>query len=108
MSNATRISVARESEVPEGGTKTVCLNRRSVLICKSDGEFYAIANECSHAFQALEGGRIRNGWIACPAHGAKFDLKTGSPITPPATEAVSTFPVEVVDGIIFIDISGIA
>ncbi len=68
---------------------------RSILICNSDGQFFAVENKCSHAEELLECGRIRNGWISCPAHGARFDLETGEAISPPAKDAIMTFPVRV-------------
>jgi 3-phenylpropionate/trans-cinnamate dioxygenase ferredoxin subunit len=53
--------------------------------------------ECSHAEEKLECGRIRNGWISCPAHGARFSLETGEAMNHPATLPIQTFPIRIVD-----------
>jgi 3-phenylpropionate/trans-cinnamate dioxygenase ferredoxin component len=52
---------------------------------------------CSHAFETLECGRVRNGWISCPVHGARFDLETGAPMNPPATLPIEIYEVKVED-----------
>ncbi len=71
---------------------------RAMLICHSAGAFFVIENRCSHAEEPLDCGRVRNGWIACPVHGARFDLATGAAINPPAQNPITSFPVRVVDG----------
>ena len=87
------IAVAQRDELQPGSAKVVSVGGRSILLCNSDDRIFAIENLCSHAEQPLECGRIRNGWIACPTHGARFDLETGEPLNPPATEPIATFPV---------------
>ena len=89
------IAVAQRAEVQPGSAKVVTVGDRSILLCNSDDRIFAIENLCSHAEQPLECGRIRNGWIACPTHGARFDLETGEPLNPPATEPIATFPVRI-------------
>lgn len=103
-----RIRVACLADLADGQKQALCVRGQPILVCNSGGQVYAIANECSHAFQQLEGGRIMAGWIACPAHGARFDLATGEPLNPPASEPIQTFPVIIENGDVFVDISGIA
>jgi 3-phenylpropionate/trans-cinnamate dioxygenase ferredoxin component len=66
------------------------------LLCLDEGQVYAVENRCSHLEEPLACGRVKWGWIACPAHGTRFDLATGEPMNPPATEPIRTFPVRVV------------
>lgn len=98
MTDRHFIPVAMEGEIPPGTVKAVTIEGRSILLCNSDGHVYAIENICSHAQEPLECGRMRHGWIACPAHGARFDLETGEPMNAPATEPIATFPVRVAGG----------
>jgi len=65
----------------------------SVLICRVDGEYYAVANRCSHASQPLATGRLWGCELTCPLHGARFDVRTGQALSAPATEPIRTFPV---------------
>jgi len=38
--------------------------------------------------------------VVCPRHGARFSIKTGEALTPPAFEPVSKLPVRVEDGVV--------
>jgi len=78
----------------------------SVLLVQSAGSFHAIADRCSHADQELACGMVRNGWIACPAHGTRFLLETGEPLNPPANEAIEVYPLRIVDGLVEICLEG--
>ena len=94
----------RVSDLPPGAQKTLCLAGHPILLVNDGGTILAIANECSHAFMALEGGRVMNGWIACPAHGARFDLATGEALGTPATAPVQTYRVRVEGGLVFVEL----
>lgn len=85
------------SDLPAGSKKAVELQGKSILLCNSNGQIFAVSNICSHAEEKLECGRMSNGWIGCPVHGARFDLATGRAKNPPATRPISTFPVRLVD-----------
>ena len=87
-------------ELGDAMTKAVTVGGRAIVLCQSGGELFAIEDKCSHADEPLACGRIRNGWIACPAHGGRFDLETGEAVGPPATEPIRTYPVRVVGGMI--------
>lgn len=66
-----------------------------ILVCHTRGEHYAIENRCTHQDTALHEGRMRNGFISCPLHGVRFELKTGEPRGDLTRIPVRTFPVEV-------------
>jgi 3-phenylpropionate/trans-cinnamate dioxygenase ferredoxin component len=100
MSDPDFIRAVGAAAVAEGGAAAVELAGQSLLICRSEGDYFAIENKCSHADSPLECGRIRRGWIACPAHGARFDLETGAPMGSPAIMPIRTFPLRVVEGFI--------
>ena len=70
---------------------------KPLLLCNAAGKLYAIANRCSPNDKPLERGRIGNGWIACPTHGARFDLATGKALCLPATLPVTSYALRVVD-----------
>ncbi|OPZ71639.1 MAG: 3-phenylpropionate dioxygenase ferredoxin subunit [bacterium ADurb.Bin478] len=46
------------------------------------------------------------GKIACPSHGALFELASGAALTPPAYEAVTVYPVTVENGVVRINVTG--
>lgn len=95
MSEKTFVAVAKIDELPPGGRKVVEAGGVEIVLCNSKDTIFAIRNLCSHADEKLDCGRIKGGWIACPVHGARFDLETGKPLNPPATHAVDTYEVRV-------------
>jgi nitrite reductase/ring-hydroxylating ferredoxin subunit len=94
--------VATQDEIPPGQSRTVSLEGRDLLICNAGGEFYAIDNRCPHAGASFEGGRIRGRLIACPLHGARFDLTNGKCLGG-AYKPLSCFPVKLEDGQVSVD-----
>jgi 3-phenylpropionate/trans-cinnamate dioxygenase ferredoxin component len=94
------------SELPPGEKKAIDVNGASVLICNSNDRLYAVSNICSHARERLECGRMSRGWIACPVHGARFDLATGRAMNPPAKEPIATYEVRAVDDWIEVAVGG--
>jgi len=95
MSEKTFFAVAKVDEVPAGTKKVVNVNGNDILLCNTSGRIFAVRNLCSHAYETLECGRLRNGWISCPVHGARFDLETGTPMNPPASMPIDTFEVRI-------------
>jgi 3-phenylpropionate/trans-cinnamate dioxygenase ferredoxin component len=71
-----------------------------VAVYNIDGEFLAIEDVCTHDGEGLAGGVVENGEVTCPRHGARFSLRTGRALSPPAYEPVRTFRTRVMDGIV--------
>lgn len=92
-------------ELAPNASRAVELDGVNVLVCHAGGEFYAVINECTHQASALEGGRIRNCFISCPLHGARFDLRDGSTKGQLTQVPLKTFPVRVVDGQVEVAVS---
>jgi 3-phenylpropionate/trans-cinnamate dioxygenase ferredoxin subunit len=95
MSEKTFVAVAKLEDLPAGGKLVVEVNGTSIILVKTNDRIFAVRNLCSHAYEALDCGRVRNGWISCPVHGARFDLETGDPINPPATMPIDTYEVRI-------------
>jgi len=98
------VEVARESEFEDTDRKQVVLDGRDVLILKIEGEFFALHNVCTHAFALMIGGMVEGHEIECPLHGARFDVRTGMNLTPPAVRPLAVFETRTEDGIVFIRI----
>ena len=92
------IDVASAQELAPGAWKIVDVEGRLVAVFNLEGEFFAIEDVCTHDGGELTGGEIEDGCIACPRHGARFDIRTGAVLSPPAYEDVLTFPVRVDQG----------
>jgi 3-phenylpropionate/trans-cinnamate dioxygenase ferredoxin component len=92
------------AEVADGQALRVEVEGLDVAIVRDGEDFYAIEDECSHAAVALSEGDVEGCEIECWMHGSRFDLRTGKPIGPPATEPVPIFPVQLDGTDVLIDI----
>ncbi|HEX2894939.1 MAG TPA: non-heme iron oxygenase ferredoxin subunit [Marmoricola sp.] len=92
------------TDVAEGGVVRVEVDGLAVAIVHTGEDFYAIEDECSHAAVALSEGEVEGCEIECWMHGSRFDLRTGKPTGPPATEPVPIFPVRLEGADVLVDI----
>lgn len=106
MSEIEYVKVCAVDDVSPGSVISATINGRIIAIVHgTDGEFYAIYDECSHAAVPLSEGEVDGCTLECWLHGSRFDLRTGRPISPPATVAVPVFPVEIRDGYVFVSLT---
>lgn len=98
------IEVATIYEIPENAVLSVEVEGLELAIFRIDGAFYAIEDLCTHADAALSDGFIEGSVVYCPLHGAKFDVKTGRALCPPAYEPVRVFPLRLQDERIEVEI----
>lgn len=90
--------VAAVGELPPGAWRTLEIDDTLIAVFNLDGEYYAVENVCTHEYAELTEGEVRGGVVACPLHGAEFDLRTGEALSPPAYEPLATFEVRVCEG----------
>jgi len=93
------------AEVAQDRALAVTLDDVEVAVVRQGEEFFALQDVCSHGHVALSEGEVADCAIECWLHGSTFDLRTGKPTVPPASEPVSTFPVEVRGDDIFVDVT---
>jgi 3-phenylpropionate/trans-cinnamate dioxygenase ferredoxin component len=79
----------------DGETKSIPAGRRMIAIARTEGQFFAIEDICTHDGAELAGGEIEGMEIICPRHGARFCLRTGQALTPPAYEPVRVFETKI-------------
>jgi 3-phenylpropionate/trans-cinnamate dioxygenase ferredoxin component len=91
----TYVKVCALADLPDNSTMAVEIDGTPVCVVKSQGEVSALLDECSHADVALSDGEVEAGAVECWLHGSRFDLRTGKPTGPPATQAVPIFPVRI-------------
>ena len=92
---AEYIALARTTDIPPGRVTVYEVGDRQIAICNVDGTFYAIDDVCTHDGGSLDQGQLEGDEIECPRHGARFDVKTGRPLTLPAVMPVASYPVQV-------------
>ena len=94
------ISVAAAIDFPPGTFRTVDVEGTPVAVFNIDGNYYAVADLCTHEAETLSDGKVDALEITCPRHGARFSLVTGEALSPPAYEPVTTFPVRLQAGMV--------
>ncbi|MFK7159543.1 Rieske (2Fe-2S) protein [Marinospirillum sp. MEB164] len=97
-------SLATTTELAEGQL-LICTTSAGdeVLLTRLQGAVHAVENACSHDGRSFEGGCIEgDGLLVCPRHGARFCLRTGKALTPPAYTDLETYSVKEEEGRIFI------
>ena len=89
------VFAAKVSDVPNPGRKLVIVDDHLVALFQVDGSFYALDDVCTHDGGPLADGELCGFEIACPRHGARFDIRDGRALTMPATKATNAHEVRV-------------
>jgi len=87
--------VAKVSEIADPGCITVECDERIVVVFLVEGSYYCLDDVCTHDGGPLGDGPLTGCEIACPRHGAKFDIRTGKAITMPATQDTQSHEVRI-------------
>ena len=69
-----------------------------VRVAKVNGKLYAFEDRCTHDDSPFDDAPIEDSEIICPRHGARFCLRTGAALSPPAYEPLRIFEVRENEG----------
>ena len=97
------VKVATTAELPSGERLFYDFAEESIIIFNVSGEYYAIADLCSHDDGPLEDGELDGYSVACPRHGACFDIRNGKVLSLPATKSIPSYQVKIEDGNILVE-----
>lgn len=97
--------VARSGQVPDGYVRRFYVGELECAVARLRGKAYATSNYCTHLDCLLSSGKLIDDGIKCSCHGSVFDLDTGEPIYPPATEPIQVYPVREEDGEVYVGVS---
>jgi len=98
------VKVAVEGECPVGILKGVMAGSVPVVLANVEGSICALRDQCSHEDYPLSDGELEGSEIVCLYHGARFDACSGARKTLPAIRPVQSYPVEIRDGEIYVDV----
>lgn len=90
--------VSAAADVPNGERIFVEIDGLAIVIFNIAGKIFAIADVCSHDDGPLGDGELDGFEVACPRHGASFDVRTGKVLSLPAVVDIPAYPTRVVDG----------
>lgn len=89
------------ADLPPGTARPVTVARRRLALVNHHGVISAVDGDCPHAGGPLGEGQPGAGCVlACPWHGAVFDVRDGAPLRGPARKPVGTYQVRVTDGVV--------
>ena len=98
------VKVAAATDCLSGKLLAVDTGNERVVLANVEGDFYALLDRCSHQDLPLSDGELAGDRLECIYHGAKFDVCSGRAKQLPAIRPVKTFPVDVRDGDVFIEV----
>ena len=103
-STGTFVRVCALNELPTEGAIGVQIGDLPVAVVRVGGEVFALHDVCSHEEVPLSEGDVYDHTVECWLHGSCFDLRTGAPTGPPATQLVPVYPVKVDGGDVYVAI----
>ncbi len=101
----TRIKVATLGEMVPGTCRQVAAAGRVFAIFNVAGTIHAIGGACTHRGGPLREGKLDGTVVTCPWHGARFDVRTGQVLGPPAGQDVPAYKVVLEGQDIEVDVS---
>jgi 3-phenylpropionate/trans-cinnamate dioxygenase ferredoxin component len=97
------IDIGPASELGEGVPLPAEVDGVAVVVVRCGRELYAVEDRCTHDGESFSGAQVESCELICPRHGARFDLRTGDALTPPAYEPVRTYAAREADGRILVE-----
>ena len=100
------INISSQAEFGEGQSRLVEVDDTRIAVFNLDGEYFAMEDVCTHDGSPLLGcgldpeDLIEGDEVICPRHGARFSIRSGEALSPPAYESICTFSVRVEDGMV--------
>lgn len=89
--------IGSTEEIPNGERLFIEIGDINLVIFNIAEKLFAIGDICPHDGGPLgEGDFLSEHTIACPRHGANFEVTTGAVLTPPAVEDIPVYPVRIV------------
>jgi nitrite reductase/ring-hydroxylating ferredoxin subunit len=89
------VKAASTNEIAPGQARLVNIKGKEIALFNIEGIFFALQNACPHEEGPLFEGEIEGHEVTCPWHGARFDVRTGEVLCPPAYEDVHRYNVRV-------------
>jgi len=91
------VRVATKTDIVPGAAMAVEVQGQKIALFNIGGTYYAIGDTCTHRGGPLSQGTVEGTTVTCPWHGAKYDVRTGDVLAPPAPRGVGSYKV-IVEG----------
>jgi nitrite reductase/ring-hydroxylating ferredoxin subunit len=95
--------VCRTDEIAEGAALRIKGDNPIAVFHVGSG-FFATDDTCTHAKFSLADGYVEGEEVVCALHEARFCLRTGRALSPPASVPLRTYPVRIEGGDVFVEV----
>lgn len=95
MSGDHFVAVCSLADLVEGEPRKAVVDGTTIAVVRAEGDVFAINDICSHGQVSLAEGEVEGCALECWLHGSQFDLRTGRPLSLPATDPVPVYPVKI-------------
>jgi MocE subfamily Rieske [2Fe-2S] domain protein len=103
-----KIEVCKTSDLPRGEVLRFDFMQKTYAVYRTiNDEFYATNGFCTHGNAHLAEGVVIGNIIECARHNGRFNIRDGSPARIPVSIPVKTYPVEIVDEKIVLNLTGV-
>lgn len=75
------IEAAKVGDIVPGGIKAVEVKGEEIALCNDRGKIYAVSRRCGHMSAPLELGALAGYIVTCPMHNAQFDVRSGEALS---------------------------
>ena len=95
--------LCKVNELYENSGRRFIISEIEVAVFKINSEVLAVSNICPHQqTNLIYDGFIEEDFVVCPAHGWKFNLRTGKKDS--GSNGLDSYPVKVFDDKVFIKV----
>lgn len=102
----SEVDVGALADFPEATPAAVRAGGRALVVVRIGDGVHVLEDRCSHEEFPLSIGEVDAGRceIECERHGSMFDLRSGEPMSLPATKPVAVFGARVVEGHVIVEL----
>ena len=92
------------ADLPDGEARVFDVDGVELAAARSGTKVFVVENRCSHDDGPLGEGRLVDGEIECPRHGARFDLASGRATRMPAVAPIATYSARIEGADVLVEI----
>ncbi len=92
------LDIGSSEAVTDTSSLCVEVDYSPIVVVRCGPSLYAVEDKCTHDGETLGSAEVEDCQIICPRHGARFCLRTGEALTPPAYEPLRTYEVREQNG----------
>jgi len=98
------IRIPDAGKLVEGAMMPVAVQGKHLILFRTAAGYFATDRRCTHQQADLLRGYFDCDVIECPVHQGRFNVRTGAALSAPASTALRTYAVKILDDGIYVQI----